>query len=126
MTLVLDAGAFVAVERSERDVIAVIKQEQLAGRPPITHGGIVGQAWRKGGPRQAKLARLLRGVEVAPLDEALGKQAGQLLAQCTRDDVIDAAVVLLATDGDEILTSDPGDLEELARAADLHIDLTPI
>lgn len=126
MTLVLDAGAFVAVERSDRDVVAVIKQEQVAGRPPVTHGGIVGQVWRGGGPRQAKLARLLGGVEVVPLDEGMGKQAGMLLARCTRDDVIDAAVVLLATDGDEILTSDPNDLHELASAADLHVDVTPI
>lgn len=126
MTLVLDAGAFVAVERSDRDVVAVIKQEQIAGRPPVTHGGVVGQVWRSGGPRQAKLARLLRGVEVTPLDEVVGKQAGMLLAECTRDDVIDAAAVLLAMDGDEILTSDPGDLHELARAADVHVDLTPV
>lgn len=126
MTLVLDAGAFVAVERSDRDVVAVIKAEEVAGRPPVTHGGVVGQVWRSGGPRQAKLARLLRGVDVAPLDESMGKQAGLLLARCTRDDVVDAAVVLLATDGDEILTSDPDDLHELAIAADLHVDLTPI
>jgi hypothetical protein len=29
-------------------------------------------------------------------------------------------------DGDEILTSDPGDLQELAIAADLHVDVTPV
>lgn len=126
MTLVLDAGAFVAVERSDRDVVAVIKAEQVAGRPPVTHGGIVGQVWRSGGPRQAMLARLLRGVEVAPLDEGMGKQAGLLLAKSSRDDVVDAAVVLLASDGDEILTSDPRDLQELARAAGQHVDLTPV
>lgn len=38
--LVLDAGALVAGERSDRDVIALIKRERLAGRTPITHGGI--------------------------------------------------------------------------------------
>ena len=30
--LVLDAGAFVAVERGSRDVAALIKRERLAGR----------------------------------------------------------------------------------------------
>ncbi len=34
--LVLDAGAFVAVERGSRDVIALVKRERLAGRPPVT------------------------------------------------------------------------------------------
>jgi hypothetical protein len=29
--LVLDAGAFVAVERGDRDVVALIKQERQAG-----------------------------------------------------------------------------------------------
>ena len=40
--------------------------------------------------------------------------------------MIDAAVVLLADDGDEIFTSDPVDLEELAAAAGTHVELVPI
>ena len=32
--LVLDAGAFVAVERGSRYVVALVKRERLAGRPP--------------------------------------------------------------------------------------------
>jgi hypothetical protein len=32
-------------------------------------------------------------------------------------------VVCLAQDGDDILTSDPGDLRDLARAAGVHVDL---
>lgn len=42
MTLVLDAGALVAVERDNRDVVALIKRERLPGRTPVTHGGVVG------------------------------------------------------------------------------------
>jgi hypothetical protein len=40
-----------------------------------------------------------------------------------RRDVIDAALVLLASDGDDIVTSDPEDLEPLARAADRHVEI---
>jgi hypothetical protein len=40
--------------------------------------------------------------------------------------VIDAAVVLLATDGDTILTSDTDDLRPLAIAATVHVDLVPV
>jgi hypothetical protein len=47
-------------------------------------------------------------VEVAALDEELGRQAGVLLGRSRRSDVIDAALLLLARDGDEVLTSDPG------------------
>ena len=125
MTIVLDAGALIAVEAGDRDVIAVLKRERLAGRVPVTHGGVVGQVWR-GGARQAQLSRFLPGVDVIALDEDLGRQAGVLLGATRRADVIDAAVVLLATDGDEILTSDPDDLTALAQAAGRHVDLVAV
>ena len=126
MTLVLDAGAFVAIERGDREVIALIKQELLARRVPLTHGGIVGQVWRGGAARQASLARLLPAVEVRNLDDTLGRRAGILLGRTRKSDVIDAAAVLLAADGDTILTSDPRDLVLLAASAGLHIDIIPI
>lgn len=123
MSLVLDAGALVAVERAQREVIALIKQELRAGRAPKTHGGVVGQVWRGGTGRQAILARLLPGLDVLPIDVELGRRAGVLLARARRADVIDAAVVLLAADGDIILTSDPEDLRVLAAAARADVDL---
>ena len=91
--LVLDAGTFVAVERGDRDVVALIKQEQLAGRVPISHGGVVAQVWRGGTGRQVPLARLLAGVDIAALDDGLGRRAGMLLARSGLADAIDAAVV---------------------------------
>jgi hypothetical protein len=124
--LILDAGAFVAVERGDRDVVALIAGERRLGRAPLTHGGVVGQVWRGGAGRQANLARLLAGVEVRPLDEALGKRAGVLLARTGGHDVIDAAVVLLAADDDEILTTDPADLESLAAASGVHVEIVPV
>ena len=126
MILILDAGAFVAAERNDRDVIALIKGAMVDGRPPVSHGGVIGQVWRGRSGRQANLARLLPGVEIVALDERAGKDAGVLLARSDRSDVIDAAVVLLASDGDEILTSDPDDLVPLAQAADLHVDIIPV
>ena len=121
--LVLDAGAFVAVERGDRDVVALVKRERLAGRPPVTCGGVVAQVWRGGHGRQVPLARLLAGVEVVPVDDSLGRRAGMLLGRSGQSDAIDAAVVCLAADGDDILTSDPGDLLALAEAADIHVEL---
>lgn len=126
MSLVLDAGALVAVERGDRDTLALLKAELLAGRAPLTHGGVVGQVWRGGAGRQAHLARLLPAVEIVPLDEALGRRAGVLLGRARTTDVVDAAVVLLAVDGDLILTSDPRDLRALAHAAEVHVDLVPV
>jgi hypothetical protein len=124
--LVLDAGAFVAVERGDRDVVALVKRERLARRVPVTNGGVVAQVWRGGSGRQAPVARLLAGVEVAPVDDGLGRRAGMLLARTGHADAIDAAVVCLAADGDDILTSDPGDLRVLAEAAGVHVELIPV
>jgi hypothetical protein len=124
--LVLDAGAFVAVERGDRDVVALVKRERLSGRVPVTNGGVVGQVWRGGSGRQTPVARLLAGVDVVPLDELLGRRAGTLLARSGHADAIDAAVVCLAGDGDDILTSDPEDLRDLAQAAGIHVELIPV
>jgi hypothetical protein len=126
VSIVLDAGALVAVERGDREVIALIKRERREGRAPLSHGGVIGQVWRGGHGRQATLARLLAGVDVQALDDGLGRQAGVLLGVAGRADVIDAAVVLLAHDGDEIFTSDPGDLQDLATVAGRHVELIPV
>jgi hypothetical protein len=121
--LILDAGAFIAFERDDRFVITQLKREQLAGRRPITSGGVVAQVWRGGYGRQAALARLLASLRIIPIDEELGRLAGLLLGRSGRSDAIDASVVCLARDGDDILTSDAADLRPLAEAADLHIEL---
>jgi hypothetical protein len=126
MSLLLDAGALIAVERADRAVMALLKQELQARRAPITHGGIVGQVWRGGSGRQTSLARFLPSLDIAVLDSALGQRAGILLGRSRMADVIDAALVLLATDGDWLLTSDPADLARLATAADLQIDIVPV
>jgi len=124
--LVLDAGAFLAVERIDRNIVALLKREQLASRVPLTHGGVVAQVWRGGRGRQATLARLLAAVEVMPLDGHLGRRAGILLGRTRMNDAIDAALVLLAKDGDMILTSDVDDLRPLAAAAAVHVDIVPV
>jgi hypothetical protein len=126
LSLLLDAGALVAVERGDRETVALIKRELRAGRVPLTHGGVVGQVWRGGTGRQARLAALLRGVEIAPLDETLGRRAGVLLGRARRSDVIDAALVLLAGDGDLVLAADVADLGPLAASAGVHVDRVPV
>lgn len=122
MTLVLDSGALVALERNERAMWVRLKGALLASDPPLTHAGVVGQVWR-GGPRQARLSQALAGVDIRVLDEALSRAAGQLLASSGLADVIDAAVVLLAQDGDEIVTLDGEDLELLAATAGRHVEI---
>ncbi|HEX9968753.1 MAG TPA: hypothetical protein VGB03_01340 [Acidimicrobiales bacterium] len=122
MSLVLDTGALVALERNERQMWVRLKAAHLDGDLPLTHAGVLGQAWR-GGPRQARLSQALAGIDVRALDEPLGREAGQLLGAAGLADVVDAAVVLLAADGDEIVTVDRDDLEKLAAASGRHVEL---
>ena len=125
MTLMLDCGALIALERNDRAMWRRLKAAQLAGSVPVSHGGVLGQAWRGRGPRQALLAKALAGIEMRALDERLGRLAGQLLARSGTNDVVDAALVLLAEDGDDIVTSDPEDIEPLAALAGRHVELLP-
>jgi len=123
MRLILDTGALIALERNDRAMWQRLKAALQAREAPVSHGGIVGQAWRGRGSRQALLAKALDVIDIRRLDAVLGRAAGELLARAKQDDVIDAALVLLANDGDRIITSDPEDLAPLARAADLDVEL---
>jgi hypothetical protein len=123
VSLVLDSGALIALEKNDRAMWRRLKAALLAKSVPVTHGGVVGQAWRGGGPRQALLAHALAGIDVRSLDESLGRAAGSLLARGDSIDVIDAGLVLLAEDGDDIVTSDPEDLEPLAARLGRHVEL---
>lgn len=125
MSLVLDAGALIGIDRGDRDLVALIKRERVAGRVAVTHGGVIGQVWRDGA-RQARLARFLKGVDIRPLDEELGRRCGALLAASGTSDVIDAAVIAVADHDDVVLTSDPSDLRALATAARLHVDIAAV
>jgi hypothetical protein len=126
MKLVLDTGALIALERNDRAMWRRLKLALRSNRAPISHGGVVGQAWRGTGPRQALLARAFAAIEIRGLDEPLGRATGELLARAKRSDVVDAALVLLANDGDQIVTSDPDDIEPLVRAADRDVEIIAV
>lgn len=123
MSLIFDAGAFVALERNDRAMWRRLKAAQLARTLPRTHGGVIAQVWRGGSRRQAPLGRALKAVETTPLDEDLGRRAGILLARSSSDDAIDAAVVAIASHDDRIITSDPSDIIGLIQAAGLRSDV---
>lgn len=125
MTLVLDAGALIALERNDRAIWERLKLAHRTSMPVLTHGGVVGQAWRGHGPRQALLARALASITIRPVDAVLGRAAGELLAASRTEDVVDAALVLLAEDDDVIVTSDPDDIERLVLVLDREIEILP-
>jgi predicted nucleic acid-binding protein len=124
--LVLDAGALIGLDRGNRSTLALLRRAQQAGVPMRTHPLVVAQAWRGGSGPQAVLARFLKGVEVASIDQEAGRRAGELLGAAQTSDPVDAALVLLARTGDQIVTSDPGDLRQLVDATGVSVSIVPI
>ena len=114
MTVVLDAGALIAIDRRDRTVGAMLRLLQRDAVPLVTSGAVVAQAWRDP-RRQANLARLLTGVHVAPLDEGAGRRVGELLRANKTTDLVDAHVSLLVHNQDRVLTGDVDDIRALLR-----------
>lgn len=123
MTLVLDAGALMAYEHGDRTVRAFLERAGRTGVDVRTTTGAVGQVWRDGA-RQARLAMLLGGVLEVELTRERGRRVGGLLGRAGRFDVIDGSIVDAASDGDEILTTDPDDITILAQHSGKNLLIT--
>jgi len=114
-TVVLDAGALIALERRDGRMLALLREllrERVAAHVPAT---VVAQVWR-GSARQHGVTRLLKAeaVRVHAFSEEVAYRVGLLLASSGTADVVDAHVALLARSlAAPVLTSDPGDLERL-------------
>ena len=110
--LTLDTGALLALERGDSRVRALLRRASETGLPLSVPAGVVAQAWR-GGPRQARVARLLAdpSVHVAPLDDMTARAVGLLCGRSRHRDIVDVHVALLAQEqGHTVVTSDPEDL----------------
>ncbi len=112
MKAVLDTGAFVAIEKRDRRMGAMLRVLEQHRIPVETSAAVIAQVWRDG-RKQVALARVLPGVSVRALAPNDDKRTGELLALARKDDVIDAHVVLGVGDGDRVFTSDPNDIEHL-------------
>ena len=123
--LVLAAGAFVAVERGDRAMVARLRAAERGGLDLRSNGAVVAQVWRDPSGRQVTLARLLRAVDVRPVDRRVGQEAGVLLAHARAGDAVDATVVAVADAGDRIVTGDPTDVRALVAASGRPILVVP-
>jgi hypothetical protein len=115
VTLVLDAGALIAVERGDRATAALIEVGRQDGRGIVVPAGVIAQTWRKG-PRQVRVARLLNANEVSvePLTDAAARATGILCGAAETSDVVDASVVIVARRYKAtVLSSDRADLLRL-------------
>lgn len=114
--LVVDTGALIAIERGDRIAAKTLEAVRHEGVEAVTSSACIAEAWRAP-ERQVRLVRALAGILERPLDEEVARACGVLLARSRTDDVVDAAVALLAQSGDTVLTSDPEDIERLLTVA---------
>lgn len=113
--LTLDTGALLALERGDDRVRALLRRSVDNDIGLTVPAGIVAQSWR-GGPRQARVARLLGDpiVHVPPLDDVTARAVGLLCGRTGHPDVVDVHVALHAMDEDQaVVTSDPDDLRAI-------------
>jgi hypothetical protein len=122
---ILDAGAFVGVDKRDRRVGAMLRVLQRRRIPLQTSAAVVAQVWRNGA-RQAEIARLLPGVELRPLTPDDGKRAGELQAKARTADVVDAHLALVVAAGDRVLTSDINDIARLLAARGVDVELVQV
>lgn len=123
--LLYDTGALLAAERRNRSSTRLwLLHEQClrSGVRPWVPVVVLAQAWR--GRPAHDLSRLLRGCQVLPDTEELGRMAGRACALAGTADVVDALVVAFATRlGAPVVTSDPADLLRLASGLDVRLAL---
>lgn len=110
-SLTFDTGALVALERRKQrmtDVFVRARQERL---PVIVPAVAVAEWWRG---RTDIRARILAGVLVESLDDALARLAGDALAAVSDATMADAVIMASAARrGSIVYTSDVHDLERL-------------
>ncbi len=114
--LTLDTGALLALDHPSK---AVIMQARLAearrrGAAICVPVGVVAQAWR--GPRQVRLARLIKSsdVDIAIMTLSVARTVGSICATTGHTDVVDVHVALCARDRRHaVVTSDPDDIARI-------------
>jgi predicted nucleic acid-binding protein len=113
-----DTGALIAIDNNDRRVWARHHLALDDGRDIYIPAVVVSQAWRDG-RRQARLGKLLASCRIEPVGLEVAKAAGVLWGKARAGDVVDATVVVMAaTLGAIVWTSDPDDIRALADAQD--------
>ena len=119
---VLDAGAFIEVEKRNNRVGLLFEELRRERIPLLTSAGVVAQVWRGGNARQVPLAFLLSQVDVADLTLQVAKVLGLILKVSRTRDAVDAHVAYLARERDwPVLTTDPHDIRAIDPSLDIEV-----
>jgi predicted nucleic acid-binding protein len=112
--LTLDTGALIKYEDQDAFVRAWLDRASKAGLPPVIPTVVIAEVWR-GGQRSARIARLLKHCRIRDVNQEFARGAGELMGRTTAQyGAVDAIVAVIAAErGDDLLTSDVGDLTVL-------------
>jgi len=116
--LILDVAGLVKLADGDHFAVSFARDAHDRGGRVMTAASTIAEVLR-GGPRDAKLHRVLNQIKVVPVDKTLGRTAGELLGRaglsghrCTLDALL-AAVALGQPRPVVLLTSDPDDMTRL-------------
>ena len=111
--LTLDTGALLALDQPSKALLMQARLDEARRRKAsiCIPAGVIAHAWR--GPRQVRLARLVKSadVEIAVMTLSIARAVGAICAATGHDDVIDVHVALCARERRHaVITSDLQDL----------------
>jgi hypothetical protein len=116
-----DAGGLIALDRNDRRVLALLARAMESGVQITVPATALAQAIRNPA-RQPLLCRLIRqaNTDLIALDGPNATAVGLLLVRTKTADIVDAHVVVCAQRaGQAVVTSDAGDLGQIAPG--LHL-----
>nr|WP_231628222.1 twitching motility protein PilT [Streptomyces sp. Z38] len=109
----------IAIDNDDRRMWARHSLALEDGRDIHVPSVVVSQAWRDS-RRQVRLGKFLAGCHVVPVGLETAKAAGVLCGKAGTADIVDATVVVMAASlGAIIWTSDPYDIRALIDAQDV-------
>lgn len=121
MGLTLDASPLISADRGEERFDALVEGAQRRGQSLAVASVTLAEVYR-GTADQARLFKVIRGLEVVGIDIDMARRIGHLLHAAGSGHVLDAcAVVVAVARNDAIVTSDLDDITILAQAAGVTI-----
>jgi predicted nucleic acid-binding protein len=125
VSVVYDAGVLIAADRNARTVWAQHRTRLELGVIPVTTAPVVAQASRS--TRQTQLHRFLRGCSIVPFAADHAHPVGALLRAAGLADVVDGHLVIVAASlGATVLTTDPHDLSRLSTQLQAPVSIATI
>jgi predicted nucleic acid-binding protein len=119
-TLILDAEGLVKLALGDHVALSLARDVHDKNGDVVTAATTLTEVLR-GQPRDAAMHRVLNKITVIPVDERLGRAAGELLGRAGlsgHQHALDALLAVVALNQPRpvvLLTSDPGDLSRLTQ-----------